>query len=206
MADKQIVEITTEKTTFVGTELLEGQNSGGGLNSTWKGTLNNIASFFFKKNTGWWNIHPSDYLVYRSYTGGSGWVTIDNDNVGIGSSGDVYSPTGITNLWNPSTNQFSFSQLSLGDSFGVRVDIDLISTVNNQEILLRGRWGIGNVEETIQMGHVEQKNSGSGKLSAYTKGPVATDNVRLFPADIQLSSDSSFTYRLRIMYVEVNRR
>ena len=42
MANVEIKDITTQKTTFTGSEFLPGQESGGGVNSSFKGTLDNI--------------------------------------------------------------------------------------------------------------------------------------------------------------------
>lgn len=207
MAEVEIVNIAGKKSDYDGTEHFAGQNHGGGVDSSFDGQLQDIASFVTKVKSGWWNIHPSDFAgPVRQYLSTTGWDLLTNDNAGIASSNDDYSPTGVPNPWNPTTHQFGFSSLAIGDTFGLRVDMDITTTANNQEVLLRGRWGIGGTVETIMLSSFNRKSIGGTQFSEFVRGPIASGNIRDNFGDIQIWSDSDFTYSLRMIYLEVSRR
>lgn len=168
--------------------------------------VNSVVNTNLQAKNGWWNVHPSDYLTPRNYIVADNWLTIVDDNAGPGSSGNTYAPTGIPSLFNTTTNQFDFSSLSIGDIFGIRLDINLTTTANNQDVIVRGRWGIGGTIQTIVLDSIDKKDFGSYQISSYTKGPVGSANVRDFPADLQIWSDADLSYTLQMIYIDVNRR
>lgn len=203
MPDIEIINIPTEKTALLKTDNLAGQNQVGGVGSSFKTKLTDIA----KALQGWWNIRPSDFATNRNYTTPGTWVSLTNDNTGSGTSDNTYAPSGLTNLWDTTTNEFDFSSLDLGDTFSIRVDLTITTTANNQHVFVRGRWGIGGTEQQIVFGQLYEKSiTANVPFSAMTAGPVASSNVKDFPADIQIQSDANFDYKLEIFYIQVNRR
>ena len=77
-----------------------------------------------------------------SITGGGGFVQLTNNGLGS-QTNNSYPPNGITELWDTTDDDFSFSQLNLGDIVDIRADITVITAAPNTQIELILQAGIG---------------------------------------------------------------
>lgn len=199
----EIENIVRSKENFAGTENLVGQDTGGGVDSSFKATLNSLVDWAFKKKNGWFNLHPSDFMVPRYYLAANGWEKVTNDGAGPASSSSP--PKDITSVFDTINGQLDFSQLSIGDEFLIRIDIDFVTTANNQEVLLRAELGIGGTPYTISLGGREKKSIGIGQLGILSGGPLPSVNTKNLPAEIQIWSDADLSYTVQMIYISVKR-
>lgn len=159
-----------------------------------------------QSKTGWINLHPSDYQADRQYLATNGWTRVDDDGLGVASN-DSFLPDGVSKIFNTTTGQLDFSQLAIGDTFEVRLDFDVTTSVNNQEIQTRAEFAIGSGQSyTVALHSAARKSIGTYQLSAYSGGPIASEGTRVNPAEIQLFSDENFTYQLKMIYIHIIRR
>lgn len=168
-------------------------------------TILSIHEAIHQANIGWWNYHPSDFQVARTYSSAGGWTKIANDGAGPAAQ-YAYRPSSVVDLFDTTNGQLDFSGLAIGDTFEFRIDLDISTTVANQEVLVRGEFGIGGTPYTVSMASLEKKTAGTYQLSTYRGGPIASENTRANPAELQLFSTSDFTYSLQMMYYSVTRR
>ena len=78
-----------------------------------------------------------------SVTSGAGWVKLTNDTLGAQTKLD-YGIDKAPNIWvGDSTNQFDFSNLSLGDIVDLRVDLTLTTTTPNTSVAVAINLGVG---------------------------------------------------------------
>jgi hypothetical protein len=56
-------------------------------------------------------------------------------------------PYGVTNVWNSTTNGFDFSELSIGDTIDIRIDLSLTTLSNNQKYSVFLKVGMGSLAE-----------------------------------------------------------
>lgn len=92
-----------------------------------------------------------------AYTTGN--LQLTND--GAGSYGTVvYKPMGITKLWNTSTNQFDFSELSIGDEISLRFDLLVTTASTNQVVKIFSTFDIGGTPFNLTLDNQHFKTAG----------------------------------------------
>lgn len=93
-------------------------------------------------------------------TGGGGAVFLTNDAAGAFTN-KLYPPTGVTDIWDNSTNDFDFSQLTLGSTIIFRIDLEIVLSAANQEIDLTMDIAIGGTPYTLSVDHRQYKTAGT---------------------------------------------
>lgn len=84
-----------------------------------------------------------------------------------GAATDTYKKlpdTGVTDLYNTSTNRFEFSDLTVGDMIDIRLDLEITTTVNNQVFSIDLELGQGGTVYTVPF-IVDQEKKTSGATS-----------------------------------------
>ncbi len=71
---------------------------------------------------------------------------LTNDGLGEFTNLDQ-APYGVASVWNSSTNTLNFTQLNIGDTCLIRVDLSISTTYVNQEIKLFIKFGVGTASE-----------------------------------------------------------
>ena len=95
------------------------------------------------------------------------WTQLTNDALGSRTT-EVYLPSGVGSLWNSSTDQMDLSDLTVGSTFDIRVDVDVTTSAANQYIALKLTFGVGDPEEfsiTIASDHI--KTAGTYNITRY---------------------------------------
>lgn len=205
MANKEITQITREETAPTGTEVIEGQEGVGGLNSSFKITLDNLINWAFKKKVGFFDYNDTgtaQSVLVNTFT------KLTNDTLGSFTN-TSYTPTGVTDIWDEINNQIDFSQLSLGDTVDIRVDVDVTTTSPNQDISIQLLMAVGSgASYPIELDFMSPKSSGTYKILSYNGIYMGDTNTLNFPAEIQLKSDTAITSGIVVngWYIRVIKR
>lgn len=122
----------------------------------------------------------------------SGYVTMTNDSLGPFTN-TTELPTGVSKLYEPSTNSLYFNDLSIGDVVFVRVDIDVITSTNNTAISLDLFLGSGGSSYKLNFENTNYKSSGTHKISKclpiYMGDANTKDNHAIFKMDTDTDCD-----------------
>jgi hypothetical protein len=141
-----------------------------------------------------------------SVTGGTGFVTITND--GLGSfTNKTYKPFGFSDIWNTSTNQFDWSDLSLGDMVDIRIDLEVTTTSPNQEVEVDLFLAFGDVSEySIPFFKGSFKNADTHDINRFNGIYMGDSTTLSNPAEFMIASDDDCTVLVRGWYVKVIKR
>jgi len=120
-----------------------------------------------------------------------------------------YAPYGISlEFWDDTNNQFDFSNLSLGDSLLIRVDLIANTTSVNQTIDIYIKLGIGTASEydlLIDSFNVKAITSGLHILKDVSLS-IDNDDWNNAPAEIYFLSDDNATVKVNGWYVPIVRK
>lgn len=134
----------------------------------------------------------------------STWTKMTNDTLG-GFTNTAYLPTGVTDLWDESANQFDFTQLSLGDQVDIRFDFSSATTSVNQVVKARLQLGIGGSPYTLEFEDNIFKTVGTYPNVRWLGVYMGDANTRDNPAELQVWSDATSTFVNNGFYIRVIR-
>jgi hypothetical protein len=131
-------------------------------------------------------------------------VLLTNDKLGPFTN-ESYLPAGVTSIF--VSNQFDWSELSLGDMVDIRIDIDVITGSQNQNVRVDMILAEGDAGEyVINFADVFQKTAGQHKITEYNGvymgDPITFSN----PAEFRLTSDGTGTAIVNGWYCVVTKR
>lgn len=172
-----------------------------------KGTvaIDAVGKIYSKYIDGFVNISDSITTVTPiAYTTGSP-LKLTNDGLGQQQQ-TTYIPYGVTSLYNSTTNQFDFSQLSLGDEVSIRFNITVTTTANNQEFLFYMLMSIGAYNYIISDGDYSFKTSGTHQVGFVIPLNIGNTQTRDYPAELYFSSDANASLVINGYYITVKRR
>ena len=93
-------------------------------------------------------------------------VLTDITNDGLGAfTNKLYTPTGVTDLYNTTTQLFDFTQLNLGSVVHYRLDLEITTTSKNQEVEVVIELGIGGSAYSLEVFNNIYKSSGLHKIA-----------------------------------------
>lgn len=137
-----------------------------------------------------------------SVTGGSTWYQLLNDGLGTYSTDD-YASTGITQLWNTSTNALDFTQLEIGDQYELAMYMSITTTTANQELDFRIRTGIGSAGEfALTFHHAYYKTAGTYPLQINFPLYVGTSYTKANPGRLEVKSADNASVLLTDLYIK----
>lgn len=127
---------------------------------------------------------------------------LTNDTLGAGTVRAL--PTGVTNVWNPVTNQFTFAELPINTTMDGRFDLAITTTVANQDFNLSAFIGLGTASEReiFLMGR-NFKTAGTYKFSVNSGMYVDSTNIKDFPGELRAISDGNCTVKVNSFYIRV---
>lgn len=158
----------------------------------------------YRSKVGWFDYN--DAGATQSHTGSGGFLKIENDGLGIYTQKD-YKPLGMTDIWNSSTNQFDFSELSVGDMVDIRFDLVLTTNSNNQLVEGALYLAIGSANPyTLGFGSKTVKSSSTAELILNSNFYIGSEDTRSFPAEFRLNSDAILTIDVEGWYIKITRR
>lgn len=135
----------------------------------------------------------------------TGTIALTNDGAGAYST-SVYKPIGITQLWNTTSNQFDFSDLSLGDEVILRTDLLVTTTGANQVFEFHLTFDIGGTPYDLGIYHAHFKTAGTYNVVETESFYIGNAGTRDNPGELRFSSDSNATIKVNGFYISVKRR
>ena len=138
-------------------------------------------------------------------TGGGGDVQITNDTLGAFTN-TAYLPSGVTSIWNSTTNQFDFSQLSLGDMIDIRLELKPTIAGQNSEVEIDLELGVGGSPYTISFGRQSFKTSGVKRIDRFNGIYMGDSNTLNNPGRFLIRSDTNLDLVVSGWYVKIIRK
>lgn len=117
----------------------------------------------------------------------------------------VHAPPGVTSLWNTTTNSLDFSELSIGDSIDIRLDLTITTTEKNQEVATRVLLANGGSSYDIPLNDNIYKNEDEYHLVKYMGLYIGDINTRDNPAKLQIATDELLDVVVNGIYIRVLR-
>lgn len=124
---------------------------------------------------------------------------LTNDTLGPNTN-ISYLPMGVTSIWNTVTNQFDFTELSLGTMVNLRITIDVTTSSLNTDVNLDMKLGIGDGEYKIQFDRTSHKAVGTYSLSRFIGIYIGDTNTRDNPAEFVITTDNNTTVQVHGWY------
>lgn len=134
------------------------------------------------------------------------FVDITNDALGSFTNKDYPLP-GVADLWDAVNQRFDFSDLSLGDKVDIRLDIEVTTTVPNQDIdvvLVMADGEAGEYE--IPFVNSSYKTAKANDLNSFNGVYMGDSNTRDNYAKFKIKSDDVATVVVRGWYLTVTPR
>ena len=130
---------------------------------------------------------------------------LTNDGQGAFSTSE-YGIIGV-DVYNENTNAFNFSDLSLGDSVGIRIDCTVNTNNNNEELLSYMTLGSGLSSYNIPWtSSIQYKTAGSHRLTSYNKIYIRDEDTKNSPAQVYIQSTGNCTVTVHGWFLEVFKR
>ena len=131
------------------------------------------------------------------------WTKLTNDKLGPFTKTDAL-PTGVTSLWNSTTNQIILTELPLKSMVNARYDVTVTTTAANQVVNLSVFLGVGSPSEYESPKLTTQfKTAGTYSLTVFTGSYIGSTDIRDFPAEIKIKSDAACTIKVNGWYFQV---
>ena len=133
-------------------------------------------------------------------------LKLTNDSEGANTSTDQ-NPYGVSYVWDSTTNQFNFSELSVGDTIDVRVHVQVTTTTSNQKVDIKAKFGIGSVSQFENAIYENVfKSSGLHEISFVAPFYMGSTYITDYPAELYLTTDASATVKVDGWYVRILRK
>lgn len=140
-----------------------------------------------------------------SVTGGAGFVVMTNDGLGANTL-KTYKPASVGEIFNTSTGQFDFTDLSLGDMIDIRFDLEITTTSPNQDIELDMFFGVGVAEYELPVFSGSIKSAGAHEINRFNGYYMGDTLTKDNPAELRLSSLDDCSVIVRGWYVKIIKR
>ena len=147
-------------------------------------------------------------LTAQTITGNSVYQKLLNNGLGTHTK-KQFRPRGLdlAGVWNTTTSQFDFSQLSLGDQLWIRVDLTITPSTPNQDIDIAINFDIGGESFLLMVDHLIPKRTDDiGRHISYVGMYMGTQDVIDNPAELLMRSDDTTTVLVHGWYINITRR
>jgi hypothetical protein len=116
-------------------------------------------------------------------------------------------PFGTGTVWNPTTNQFDFSSLEVGDYVELRPDLDINLDGSNTSFSLYMKMAIGGVNPwQLNIHNAERKSTDVFNEAPYIGFDISNEDSRDFPAEIYIKTDANATVKVNGWLVAITRK
>lgn len=141
---------------------------------------------------GWWDYNDlTTATTPIAITTASTDFELTNDGAGANTN-KTYALSGITDIWNTTTNRFDFSGLDVGDTVDIRFDIEVTTSTVNTEVSMWLEFGVGGTPYRIPMlNDLNLKDSKVHKLLSYKGVYMGDTNTKDNPARLVIQSDKT---------------
>jgi len=135
------------------------------------------------------------------------WVALTNDEAGAFTN-KTYAHPDIADVWNSTLNEFDFSDLDLGDTVDIRLDINVTTTAQNQVVDVALFVNEGGAGEYVIPFIVEApyKVSGTREVIRWNGMYMGDANTRDSPAKFMIRSPSAGSVVVNGWYCRVSKR
>lgn len=141
-----------------------------------------------------------------SVTGGGAAVVLTNDTLGAYTN-TQFLPEGVSRLWDASTNNFDWSELSAGDMVDIRADIIVTTSSNNTAIDVLLHLGGGGGAYTIPfIQDYNFKSSGTYQKVMFNSIYMGDANTLNNGGQFKITADANCTVVVNGWYVRCLRR
>lgn len=132
---------------------------------------------------------------------------LTNDGLGPFTNKD-YKPIGIIDVWSAGSDTFNWSELKLGDMVDIRLDLDLITTLNNTEVRIDLVLAVGGSGEyrIPWVSDSNYKTQGTHNINTYNGIYMGDINTLDNPARFEIVSDTNCTVVVNGWYVKIIKR
>lgn len=122
-------------------------------------------------------------------TTGTTLITMTNDTLGPVTILGSALPE-VPTIWNSSTNRFDFTDLNIGDSIHVRLDLVVTTTAANTIISSFVELDVGGLDIQLKVSSEAFKSSGTYEFTATALIFIFSEAVRVGPTRVALTSDA----------------
>lgn len=141
-----------------------------------------------------------------SVTGGAGFVDLTNDELGAFTN-KLFPPVGVTDIWNSGTGLFDFTELGLGDMVDIRLDVDIITSSTNTEVLMALMLGIGGSSYTVNWFNATNfKTAATNKVVTFNGVYMGDTNTLNNGSRFVIASDKTCTVVVNGWYCKIIKR
>ncbi len=132
------------------------------------------------------------------------YVYIPNDGQGAFTN-KTYALPGIADIWDVANQQFDFSNLSLGDTIDIRLDMVVTTTAPTQEIDVDLEMAIGSPGGAYDIDFYRNivKSAGAYDVNRWTSVYMGNEDTLNYPAKLKVRSDDTASAVVRGWYVRV---
>jgi len=117
-------------------------------------------------------------------------------------------PYGVTNVWDDGLNQFDFSQMDVGDTIDLRIDLDVTTTGTNKTLKMFIKFGIGTPSEFMKfIDAVEFKTAVTNEnVTANIPFYLGSEDIKNAPAELYVLADTSGSLKVNGWYTRIIRK
>lgn len=152
----------------------------------------NLIHTLYQKRMGWRDYNDAATAVTPiALTLVDTYYPVTNDGLGPYSISD-YIIDGLEAVWNTTTNQLNFTELSLGDVITLRINMVFNSSSPNSAFKFRFKGAVGDASEyTINLHEAGYKTAGSHPISLHVTIPMEYAVTLNNPGQLEVSCDTS---------------
>ena len=126
-----------------------------------------------------------------SLTSAGGYVYLTNNELGVNTNKN-FPPAGVTDVWDASTQQLDFSELTLGSKVEYRIDVAFTTTSPNQKIEFAMDFAIGDpIAFPKTFFNNEYKAAGLNEETISFTHYIGSEAVKTNPAKFKARSDGN---------------
>lgn len=129
-------------------------------------------------------------------------TALPNDELGPATN-KTYKPLDMTDIWDAAAGEFDWTELSLGDTVDIRLDIEVTTSVANQEVKVDLELGQGGSPYKISFGNAIYKTAGAQDIVRFNSIYMGDANTMNNPAQFIIESPDACDVEVRGWYVRV---
>jgi hypothetical protein len=138
-----------------------------------------------------WGVYQDETTQTTPLAYTTGLLQITNDGDGTKTQ-KSYFPFGVSDTFNVSTNEFDFSQFNIGDVVRLEVNLEVTTTVTNQNVTIDFKSAIGGaLEETNRVYENELSAIGVLSVNFVTEILIKNSDIVSFPSQLLFSSNNN---------------
>lgn len=117
------------------------------------------------------------------------FINLTNDGLGAFTN-KLFKPSGVTDVWDSVAGVFNFSELSLGDTIGIRLDLSVTTLSPNQTVSVVLELGIGGTSYQIPFIENTFKTAGVHNINRYNLIYMGDVNTLNNTGQFKIKSDA----------------